>query len=675
MKSILKSLAVLLIIIACGFNVKAQKPPIKFGEVSREELGMTDYPKEPGAEAVILCDFSIISLDIDENDIHANYNHTRRVKIFNKEGYGWATFSIPLYKNGNDKEIVSGLKGFTYNLENGKPVKSKLEKSSIFTEKVTDKQDRLKFTMPDVKEGSVIEFTYTKSSDFLGSIDPWYFQKSIPVQWSELYFKVPEYYNYLHISGGFENFFINENSSEPKTLNVLSSERDGRWVPTTSYSSGSLNYTVYTNHWAVKDMPSLKNELYVGNLDDYRQKMEFQLASTNFNNSPKNMLDSWESVNTRLLEKVDNFGPNMAKKGFYKDALDTLINDISTPTDKALAITRFVNDRIKWNDVLDYLPEKNIKKVFEDGVGSSAEINALLISMLRSADIDAEPVIISTRNHGQIQPVYPLLGKYNHLIAAAWIGDKVLLLDATDDDVPPGVLPDWCLNQTGRCISEKHNTWVKLDPVKIDDNLSLCNLTLKDDKLTGTISIKKTGYASIDSRSALKNDGEEKYIEKVKKDHPEWTITKYALDNTGGTGADMKEKYDIETSSGIMNTGDMIYIDPIILERLSQNPLKNETRKFPVDIGAPVKRQYKVNLIVPGGYIVEELPKSLQYSTPDKSSVFKYLAQMKDSLIQVTTSFEIKKGFYLPEEYSNLREFFSMVVQKNNEQIIIKKKQ
>jgi hypothetical protein len=80
-----------------------------------------------------------------------------------------------------------------------------------------------------------------------------------------------------------------------------------------------------------------------------------------------------------------------------------------------------------------------------------------------------------------------------------------------------------------------------------------------------------------------------------------------------------------------------------------------------------------VNLSVPMGYIPEEIPKSVQFSTPDKSATFKYLAQMQDSVIQVTTNLEIRKGFYMPEEYKNLRDFFGMVVQKSNEQIVIRK--
>ena len=49
------------------------------------------------------------------------------------------------------------------------------------------------------------------------------------------------------------------------------------------------------------------------------------------------------------------------------------------------------------------------------------------------------------------------------------------------------------------------------------------------------------------------------------------------------------------------------------------------------------------------------------------------MAQKDENTIQVMTSLEINKGMYLPDEYKNLREFFSMVVQKNNEQIILKK--
>jgi transglutaminase-like putative cysteine protease len=654
---------------------EAQKPPLKFGEVAETELNMKDYETEPGAPAVVLCDFNVTEIEYVAGNFVVKYDRFRRVKIFSKEGYDMATFKIPLYKNNEEnlKESVLSLKGFTYNLENGKIVKSKLDKASIFIEKISDKKDEMKFTMPDVKEGSIIEFSYTKNSDFLAEIDTWSFQESVPVTWSELFFKVPEYFNYLHISGGYEKYAAIDNSSEQRTVTFVSSERDYYGGNPSSYSSGNVIYKVSVDHFLAKDMPSLKEENFVGNLNDYRQKIEFQLATTKFGNEVKDFMGTWESINKKLTEDADHFGPNMAKKGFYKDAVDSLKSKYPDPKDRAFGINTFVSNKMKWNNMYNYIPDENIKKAYEDGTGSSADINALLISMLRAADIDAEPVILSTRSNGQIHPIYPLLSKYNDLIAAVWIGEDIILLDATDNRLPPGVLPEDCLNGKGRCISEKRDTWINLDPVENYSISTVGNIAFRNDKLNGVLTNKKTGYAALESKANYESDGEAKYIEAVKKDNPGWNILKYSFEKNPGKALQFNEKYEFETDENIINSGENIYFDPVISSAFDDNPFKNESRKFPVDFGEPVKRQYIITISLPSGYTVEEIPKSLQYLMPDKSASFKYIAQQNDSTIQVLTSLVINKGIYLPDEYKDLREFFGMVIQKNKEQIVLKK--
>jgi hypothetical protein len=125
----------------------------------------------------------------------------------------------------NIKEDISLLKGYSYHLDNGKIQKVKLSKQSIFEEKTSDEWTTIKFTMPDVKEGSVIEYQYRIVSDRLSWLRTWEFQKSIPVKWSEYLVEIPEYFNYLKISTGFEPFVINEIKEESFSQTFAGLER------------------------------------------------------------------------------------------------------------------------------------------------------------------------------------------------------------------------------------------------------------------------------------------------------------------------------------------------------------------------------------------------------------------------------------------------------------------
>jgi hypothetical protein len=45
-----------------------------------------------------------------------------------------------------------------------------------------------------------------------------------------------------------------------------------------------------------------------------------------------------------------------------------------------------------------------------------------------------------------------------------------------------------------------------------------------------------------------------------------------------------------------------------------------------------------------------------------------------ESYITVTSSFQLNKNLFTQEEYPNLREFYTQVVAKQTEQIVLKKK-
>ncbi|HCZ36654.1 MAG TPA: hypothetical protein DHV26_12090, partial [Cytophagales bacterium] len=138
----------------------AQKSPIKFGDVPIEDLKMTYYAKDSSAAAVVLVDYGEAYLSITSQTAQLTFERHVRIKILRKEGLKWGDVAILLRQAGSREERVSNLKATTYNLTDGKVAESKLNKDGIFKEKFNRSFIQQKFTMPDVKEGSVIEYSY-----------------------------------------------------------------------------------------------------------------------------------------------------------------------------------------------------------------------------------------------------------------------------------------------------------------------------------------------------------------------------------------------------------------------------------------------------------------------------------------------------------------------------------
>ena len=144
----------------------------KFGAVSEKDFATKIYSIDSNANAVVIADIGSSSIEGNAKSwFSLVHKHYKRVHILNKNGYDIANVSIPIYVDGIDEEKLEKLKAVTYNLENGKVVETKLDvKENVFKDKIDKNRSVKKFTFPNVKEGSIIEYEYTIVSDYLNNL-------------------------------------------------------------------------------------------------------------------------------------------------------------------------------------------------------------------------------------------------------------------------------------------------------------------------------------------------------------------------------------------------------------------------------------------------------------------------------------------------------------------------
>ncbi|HBH22005.1 MAG TPA: hypothetical protein DDY13_01145 [Cytophagales bacterium] len=651
----------------------ADKAPIKFGKVSMEELQMESYPGDPDAEAAILCDYGETRIIYTSAGFQIMSERTCRVKIFNKEGLDWADWTLYFYDGDNIDENINGLKGYTYNLENGKIVEEKLSKDNIYEEESSETQRALKFTMPKVKEGSVIEFTYKKTSDYFTLIDKWYFQRTIPVKHSEYIFESPEYFRYMPVEQGYARLDIRENFTNTGSASFTSKSRNSGYTGGTNYSNHTVKYTIYGTRFVAKDVPALKSEKYSPKLFNFLTSIEYQLSTVQWPQEPiKKILSDWGEINKMFLES-ENFGNQMKPRNFYKDDLAKI--KLASQNDVALVynIYRFISNNIEWDGKTGFYADNGIRKTYMDKTGNDADINLLFISMCRAAGLTANPVIMSTRSHGLVNPIYPIMSKYNYVIAEVNINGTNILVDATQSGLPLGLIPERCLNQMGRRICETNSNWVALVPYKGRESVSFCQAKIEDDgSVAGLIQEKLSGYAAIDAQFEIETDGMDKFKEKIIENYTNTEIKNVSVE-LDKDKVDVVEKFDFVSKGLSTKAGKMMYINPLLEEEDSENPFKNEKRELPVDFGSPIKITRNITLTIPEGYAVEEIPESIHLALPENAGEFRYQIRQLGNNLQIVSLFEVKKTFYSHDEYPYLRNFFSMVFEKQGEQLVLKK--
>lgn len=640
-------LAVALLCGVCFFSF-AQKEPIKFGEIPMEDLQMTVYDKDTSAVAVILADYGDARIAPYQGKLL--YERHMRIKILKPEGTSWADVSIPLYHTSSGEENITGLKAVTYNLENGKVVQTKMDNGSVFQEKFNKNVNLKKFTLPNVKPGSVIEFTYKHNSDFWSNFPNWQFQYRIPSRYTEYRASIP-------------NFFVME-----RYMNgYLATQYEVKDVTQT-------NYTERRNRWVIQNVPAFKPEPFMTCEDDYIAKINFALAHINFpNQAPQEIMGSWQKLVDNLLIS-QSFGKAISGNSFLKKKVDEITAGVTEPEKKIEIIFNYVKSSIKWNDISD-AEAFDLKDVFEKKIGSAGDINIALASMLDKAGFQVEPILLSTRDHGFIRQQIPISRQLNYVVCSVSLNGKRIMLDATEKFTPVNVLPERCLNGQGILIhpATKSFEWINLEALTKSKTVINSDLALDSEgELKGKISFSRDGYDAHRSRKNYSN-GEDDYIKKLI-DGKSWDIHKsefQAMDQVNGAA---KEVHEISISDHATVSDNIIYINPLLGFNVPENPFKIESRVYPVDFGSPFEKMMLCKITIPEGFTVDELPQNRVIALPGGQGKYIYSINVLGNTINLTSSLSINKALFIQSEYPVLREFYTQFIAKQNEQIVLKKK-
>ncbi|HLK96513.1 MAG TPA: transglutaminase domain-containing protein, partial [Hymenobacter sp.] len=609
-KLVLYRLALLILLGSASVPALGQADPIKFGKPDLKDFDPKNFVADSAAEAVVLCDFGRSRFEVGAADegFRTVFERTTRIKILKKSGYDWATVEVPLYHKGNNEEKLSSLRGFTYNMVNGQVVKEKLESSATFREESGPNVTTRKFTLPNVREGAVIEYSYSVVSDFLFNFQDWQFQHSIPVRWSEYRAQVPEYFDYKIMMQGYVPLAVSEHPTGTTQFIVRWSSSIEAGLNGGRTSGGSENVSAQvTNHrWATQNVPAFRNEPFMTSARDYVSRIDFELAGFRWpNQGYKPVTDTWQGICDQLLND-ESFGVQLRRGGFLKDQLTPLLAKEKDPAARVAAIHALVRKAVKYDGNDRLYSQTTVRKAYDQHRGNAADVNLLLIAALREAGFQANPVVLSTRDHGLVNRDFmPMLSRFNYVVAHVPLPEgKEMLVDATEELVPCGMLPARCLNGSGRLIMPKEadSRWISLAPKQRITEYQQIQLTLDaTGGYTGKIHAEHSGYAGLAQRNQLRDKGEKKFVEEMLQGREGWSIAKYQFAQRDALDKPLSLDYEVRVAGGDAPAG-TLYLRPFQYFGNSKNPFVHEQRQFPVDFGCAVDETLMLTLTLPTGY-------------------------------------------------------------------------
>ena len=631
------------------------EPNLKWGKPTHEELTMTEYEPDKDADAVELCR----EVDVFYEFVNGNFRVSNvvkcRLKVLKPEGRHVANISI--ITEGSEeyplmREWVHGLKATAFNIEDGKEVKTKMEKSMVYEEQLNKTDKLIKFSVPQVRVGTVIEYEYTLESDFFYMLRDWYAQSDIPVLYTKYSISIPEWFRF---------------HTEETGMNNLETIRE-----TNHLTIGSEVIITNDQTYIGRELPALKDDDYVWHANDYGSKVTHEIQGIYIPGVlPRNYTSKWEDID-KILFLSDDFGRRIRNSSPLKDEIITAgIPQIENSQKRVEATWKLLRQRVRWNGEYAF-GAKSGSKTLKEGTGTNADINFLLINMLHDANIKAFPIALRLRDRGRLPISHASLKYFSTFVVGIQLNDSTTTyFDSSAEDGYLNVLPT-CLSVTqARPIGQEiSGEWIDLQSVAQSTANIIIQATLDTDgMITGTMSSIFTGDAAVKIRKKWRTGKDSVDVVHQIQDAMDFEIANYQIQGRNDFTPDVHEK--ISFSKQCTKNGDIIYLNPLVVMPFSKNPFISETRNLPVELPCKQRETINVVLTLPDGWQAEEMSKPVMLKYDGITA--RIMSNQSGNQLSVRYRLDIQSTFFSQQQYSGLRSFFEKLLGSCKNIITLKK--
>lgn len=631
-------------------NSIAQPFISKSDNITKEEMDLQACDFEPDASALFLLNEQTISFKKDNYSTKTVYKRRARIKIFNENGFKYANVIIPNAKTKNSK--IEDLEAFVYNLApDGSIISEAVNKDQIFKDKPTKKGSGvdIRFTFPNLKAGSIIEYSYTRNVKNIYGIESWLLQSEIPVLTSVCDITIPAGYKLEeHIRGLQLNDF---------------------GIVTTTKRQDKYNIS---KQFVAHKIPAFRIEPFMLSLIDNLKRIEFSVYDKGFLDGVSNE-GKWEFMSTFL-----SISPAFRNIYLPVKGTGTIIDSVKaldSEDKKISAIYDIVTGRVNWNGERFFVAE-DITSAWENKSGSSAEINALILNLLTNVGIECKPVLASSREHGKINLDFPALSQFNSLVALVYTKDENYVVDGTEPQHSYKIPPLSILNSAG-FVLDGNSTWIDITDA---ETFMISSTYIKAEldssgMLRGKVNLVLKDYAKAERIKDMQKDKEEQQEETkdfLRYDDEDLVIDSVTVKDTAGK--DQPLQIDMQFHYALTNNEDFYFLNPFFFSMFRKNPFTAKERRTDIDFGCKQKFITYILIKIPDNFIVEDYPKSTGIRTPDTSVYFRKDINIQDKQVAVRYNFELNNSLFAKESYPGIKEFFEKIYALMNQQIVLRKK-
>lgn len=646
------------------------KVPVKFGKVEKEDFLVNSPLITENSNAVIIAEVGSVKFEGNSKGWFTYvYKVKRRIRILKHTGFDIADVNIYLYRSGEAEEKAEDITAASYTLENDKIITTKLSTDNIYTEKTDKNHTKKKFTVPGIKEGSIIEYGYTIKSEFEFNLPSWDFQSvSAPTLWSEYTVSIPGMLDYMMVRQGYHRFFIDA-ATEGHANYTIRRQKEGLAYGGGSEDVLSVSSPTIEQRWVMKDLPALTVEEYMFCPGNFIDKISLQLYRTYDGQNYHDVANNWKKVADNLLNSEEFGLPVQNPAGYIEREVENIKFENDDKLQTAQKIYNYVRQKYTCTNRYNKYIKTSLNDVINKKTGSVGDINLLLAAMLKQKEIDVSPVLLSTRSFGYNSVSYPLMEKLNYTICKARIAGNDYYLDATEPFLAFGKLP---LGHARVIAADTMPVYFVSDSLNEDRVTSVFITNGAGSQVQGTLKEQPGFFESLRIKERIAASGLNSYIDRMKNENNgEVLIEKIAVDSFNsveepvGITADFKVK--------AFGSADVVYFNPMMNHGVKKNPFYAAERLYPVEMPYKISDVFVFNMDMPDGYAIEELPKSTMVKLNDDDGFFEYMISAADNKVQMRCRLVIKRTVFGSDDYQTLRDFYAFIVKKEAEQIVFKK--
>lgn len=360
-----------------------------------------------------------------------------------------------------------------------------------------------------------------------------------------------------------------------------------------------------------------------------------------------------------------------------------------TQFEKAKIIYEYIESNIRYSSVSfrqsAFVPQR-ASATLTTRLGDCKDLSNLFVTLARMAGINAEMVLVDTRDNGQKDILLPSV-EFNHCIAKAILDNKSYFIELTDNYLPFTSLPNnlngaLALEIPSRPANEKEEI-IHLKSGNREKDIIKRVIEIKpvDDDLNVTIKTIKYGAFSSATRQDFRNLDNEKQMQELEKSiagsyKNNVSLEKVEFDGLDKLNDSVMYTYNYKVKNeiaeiGSLNTFKIIYPDIVAtLDNFSA-----DKRDFPIEYWSYENAdayETTVNITAPAGKKFVELPKGESISFKDMKFSIQYTLKSPDKLVVTRKFSDGRQQEISPEDYIAFKAFFEKIVKAEQKFIAYK---